>query len=722
MIIRTLSDAKSIIDSKEQLSIEESFDLSMFCVSQLKISEKEHIGREIAIRVLDNVVKFPRATISLWNDVVEMSGLYPYVEPDLLTPSAMIRYEYHKSDNLKNIYLHEEQQEIFLQLKFGNSVILSAPTSFGKSLLIEEIIANQLFKNIVIIQPTLALLDETRKKLAKYKGIYNIIVSTSQLPKDNIGNIFLFTGERVVEYQKFPKIDFFVIDEFYKLSMDRDDDRAVTLNQAFHKLLKSTKKFYLLGPVVKSIPIAFQEKLNIALRHTSFATVAIDEIPLIGKKKEKTDDKEIRLFELLKDLVEPTLIYCSAPEKSMNVARKFASYYNSKKSAKISIANQDIIEWIDENIGNKWCLIDCLKAGVAFHNGILPRHLGSSIVDAFNSGEIKYLFCTATLIEGVNTTAKNIVLFDNTKGNKTPIDFFDYKNIAGRSGRMKQHYTGRIYKFFDTPPQLELEVDIPFVTQTNAPDELLIQLEPDELNTASVARMEKFQNIDSDLMEVIKSNNGISIEGQLALVRELESDLAGYNRKLRWSGYPTYQQLLPVLELAWTHFLKKNESKANVRSFSQLATYTIQFSIYKNVIGIIQGQNNADYWIKQYPDEQERINKITFNILNASRHWFDYKLPKWLASISKLQNYVFVKHGLSPGDYNAFRSAIENNFLFTELTTLLEYDVPMSAINKLARIFKRDEPLENILRLLRRVDLEQTALNSYEMKKLKQII
>ena len=105
---------------------------------------------------------------------------------------------------------------------------------------------------------------------------------------------------------------------------------------------------------------------------------------------------------------------------------------------------------MDENINDKWCLINCLSKGIAFHNGVLPRHLGSSIVDTFNNGGIKYLFCTSTLIEGVNTTAKNIVLFDNTKGNRIPIDFFDYKNIAGRSGRMNIHFIGKIFRFYDS--------------------------------------------------------------------------------------------------------------------------------------------------------------------------------------------------------------------------------------------------------------------------------
>ncbi len=67
----------------------------------------------------------------------------------------------------------------------------------------------------MIIQPTLALLDETRRKLRGYKNDYKIVVRTSQKPSDEKGNLFLLTAERVMEYPYFPQIDFFVIDEFY---------------------------------------------------------------------------------------------------------------------------------------------------------------------------------------------------------------------------------------------------------------------------------------------------------------------------------------------------------------------------------------------------------------------------------------------------------------------------------------------------------------------------
>ncbi|WP_168403564.1 DEAD/DEAH box helicase family protein, partial [Erwinia amylovora] len=108
------------------------------------------------------------------------------------------------------------------------------PTSFGKSLLIEEIVSSLKYKNILIIQPSLALLDETRKKLSKYLNSYKLIVRTSQeFVKENKGNIFLLTSERVNEYHNLPKIDFLVIDEFYKFSSKRDDERHQSLNNAF---------------------------------------------------------------------------------------------------------------------------------------------------------------------------------------------------------------------------------------------------------------------------------------------------------------------------------------------------------------------------------------------------------------------------------------------------------------------------------------------------------
>ena len=63
-----------------------------------------------------------------------------------------IRMQSYKSDYLDDKYMHIKQKELSDLLKSEINVVASAPTSFGKSLLIEEIVASGTYNNIIIIQ------------------------------------------------------------------------------------------------------------------------------------------------------------------------------------------------------------------------------------------------------------------------------------------------------------------------------------------------------------------------------------------------------------------------------------------------------------------------------------------------------------------------------------------------------------------------------------------
>ena len=730
MTFTDIHTAIEFLSNSEGLSYDESFALSQFCSIHLSNRETEGSARDLVIRVRDAWDKIPDTTKPIWNSLTEAVGLYPYVDPEQLSTNALLKYEYHKSPYLNDVYLHEEQQQLSVELQSGRSVVVSAPTSFGKSLLIEEVIASGIYSQIVIIQPTLALLDETRKKLLKYRDQYKILVSTNQEPDTVRGNIFLFTGERVVEYVNFPPIDFFVIDEFYKLSLDRDDDRAITLNQAFYKLLKYTNKFYLLGPMIKSIPVSFQKKFELTWFPTEFATVAVDEKSLEikdkVKAKEKKQLKKNTLFDLLAETNEQTLIYCSSPNRATALCLGYIEYLISTLKYLNDIdtsSNSDMIEWIAQNINPRWSLIDSLNHGAAFHHGALPRHLGSSIVDAFNNGSIRWLFCTSTLIEGVNTSAKNVILYDKEKGTKQ-IDFFDYKNIAGRSGRMKKHYIGNVYRFEKRPDQTELFVDIPLFDQENAPLEILISLEESELEASAKRRLQDFNNLPEELQEVMKKNSGISIEGQQKIIDAIEADIPDNLNQLNWNQYPTYDQLVYVLDLCWRHLLKPGENKADVRNAKQLSVLTNKYARLKSTATLINDSINDNYWIEQMPNDQERINRLSFFTLNITRHWFDYKLPKWLSVISELQQYVLNKYNLPYGNYTYFASSLEHGFLPPNLAALMEYDIPISAINKLKPLLNQDRTPEMLITFLNQLsdeELMRRGLIAYEIRKLRSL-
>lgn len=733
MIFQQVQNVIKFIAESAKINYEDSFRISRFCGTLLRSRENEKYGRDIIIRILDAWKKLDENTYFIWNDLVVAAGLYPYVDPDKLSQSSLLCYEYHKSPFLKDVYLHEEQQFLSIALQNKKSLVVSAPTSFGKSLLIEEIIASELYKQIVIIQPTLALLDETRKKLLKYKDIYKIIVSTSQEPSLEQGNIFLFTGERVVEYNQFSSVDFFVIDEFYKLSLDRDDERAIALNQAFNKLLKYTNKFYLLGPMVKDIPQSFKEKYELKWFSTEFATVAVDEKNIIiqGKPRQRKDLKKYELFKLLISIKEPTIIYCSSPNKATNLALEFVKYMEENEVLiKIPLVhiNELISEWVKENINTNWSLINALNLGIGFHHGALLRHLGSSIIDNFNEGTIRWLFCTSTLIEGVNTSAKNVILYDKEKGTK-PIDFFDYKNIAGRSGRMKRHYIGNVIRFEKQPEQMDLLVDIPIFNQEQAPLEILISMDDKDIDTKVKPRLKQFAALPLGVKEVIKANAGISIEGQLEIIKRIQANLSSYHTLLNWTQIPkTFDNLSSVIELCWDT-LGSAGDKTYIEGIGRLsarwlASFTFSYINTKSINAVIANYVNDEFWIEKIPDKQKRIDTASYAILHISRHWFDYKLPKWLNIVSNLQEFVFKTANMPYGNYAFIASSIENGFLNPNIAALTEYGIPISAIRKLKNFIDVNQiPETNIKNLNRLTDkqLVDKGIILYEKQKIRNL-
>ncbi len=723
MIPNIYQQVRTRVQQAEVIGLKDSFDIAKSCSALLANKDTEYYGRDLIIRVLEKLDNVEKQTLPMWNDMVEAAGLHPYVDKSFLVGSAIVRHEYHQSDFMPGYYLHREQQQLSALLSEGKSLVVSAPTSFGKSLLIEEVVASKAYHNIVVIQPTLALLDETRKKLSKYHETYQLVVSTHQRPSAG-RNIFLFTGERVVEYDGFPDIDFFVIDEFYKLSLDRDDERATVLNQALYRLLKMTDRFYLLGPNIRHISEQFVDKHHAVWHRSDYATVAVDVEKVYEGKGWKVRDprRKESLFKLLSSLDEPTIIYCSGPPKATELADEFRLFLaaNGKGQEHPVAAKEcgDIIEWVSENVHEGWCLSEVMRYGIAFHHGHLPRHLGSSIVDAFNRGHLNYLFCTSTLIEGVNTTARNVLLFDRQKGRK-PIDFFDYKNIVGRSGRMKFHFVGKVFEFHKDPAQLELDVDVPLFAQRNAPLELLVQLDKEDIAPEAIHRLNDFEGLDPALRAAIKKNSGLPVQGQIELAKELEANLARYNRLLKWRTLPKFEELKTAIELVWKHLLKPSDSKAGVGTPAQLAYMTNQYLRGKTVRYLIAANLDSDYWREKEPDETKRVQAIVLLVLGVFRQWFEFKLPKLLAGLSELQAYVFAKHQMDEGNYSYFCALLENSFFKGALSVLMDYDVPASAIRKIERLFTGQEEWGDVHRRLSATDLEALGLLDYELKKLR---
>lgn len=725
----------SEIDSTEVFNIDNSFEYARICSIVLADKKKSEyaIAERITIHILNKWDLLPDETKPIWGDIAEAVGFYPYIERDtsMIGDSLAdeMRLMYHKSEYLPNIYMHCNQKKLSNTIFSGQNVIVSAPTSFGKSLLIEEIVASNKFRNIVIIQPTLALLDETRKKLQKYNQSYKIIVRTTQEPSTTKRNLFLFTAERVCEYSYFENVDFLVIDEFYKLSGKRDDERSSALNNAFYKLLKLyNPQFYLLGPNIDSVSEGFTQKYNAIFYKSKYSLVDSNVIDIYNNNsKGASKNREIKLFDLLISLSnEQTIIYCSSPDRVRSLSYKFYLYLR-KNATQIIRTDLPIIEWISKNISKRWSVNNVLSYGIGIHDAALPKHITTSIIDYFNNNRLKYLFCTSTIIEGVNTSAKNVIYFDAKKGKDIPIDYFDYSNIKGRAGRMMEHYIGNIYNFNQPPQKEEINVDIPFFQQNPVKDEVLIQLDEQDIRNKNSEQYFNIRNIPNKIKAVIKKN-GLSVKGQLCILDQLRKDIKNNPKYICWSGIkPKKKYLDYILKLAWDYL--QSESESRTITFKQLAYLTHAYGVWgtsiKNIIEdhvkYLTTKNHKNIITEeeliQYEDQSIKL------ILQVVRHWFEYKVPKFLSTINSLQTIVCDEVGIAPGDYSQFASIIENDFIPNHLTILAEYGIPHSAIKKISRIIPSNIDDEDLIPFIKSNKLHLTAsLITYEKDKLASLL
>src|SRR5690606_6363361 len=324
------------------------------------------------------------------------------------------------------------------------------------------------------------------------------------------------------------------------------------------------------------------------------------------------------------------------------------------------------------------------------------------------------LFCTTTIIEGVNTSAKNIIFFDGTKGLNTKIDYFDYSNIKGRAGRLMVHYTGTIYNFNAIPPNQQDIIDIPFYEQNTISDEILIHLDDIEVKNTNSTQYEKIKSIPNEEKGIIK-RNGVQVDGQLNIFNTIRQDISNKHPLISWNRTPDYDQLKYCLNLGWKFLMKKGESKS--LGIDRLVNKTFNYGLHQSLSRLIS--SDIDYIIKsvkyyeKYKNLQdEEINQKMFNYgkrysafsekdileevimtnFQIQKHWFQYKIPKWLSVLNSIQEFICAEKGLKPGNYTYYSNLIENEFLRENLAILSEFGVPSSAIRKLEKLIPSTVP------------------------------
>ena len=660
--------------------------------------EQREEGRDRLIRFLDAHSGGP-GYATVVDSLCIHFGLYPYVSRDrtALSTSEVLAWEKHRPP--VDVFgpefaFHADQARVFHRLMDGNSVMLSAPTSFGKSAILDALVSTLKWSNIVVIVPTIALIDEIRRRLVRFSEVYTIVTHPTQHRGDR--NVYVLTQERFLEMQPEVAPDLFMIDEFYKLSgMNEDDQRTSMLNIAWKQLRDSGAQFYLTGPNIDSLADSLDEELLQSLYVSRYRTVAVD----IEDRSHIEDDARIKDIESMwVALHGATLVFVSSPARAERVGIDIASF---KDFPAPSALVTEVAGWVSENYHPEWRVAIALNHGLGVHSGPMPRSLQRIMVRLFADGNIPALVCTTTLIEGVNTTAKNVIVYDK-KIDKKPIDYFTFSNVRGRAGRMSNHYVGRVVTYMPPPAPKATEVDIPIESQPpTAQLSSLIHVAPEDLNGKSRERLGNVMDQRDLSLRTIRLNRGFDPERQIEVARLLIGSKS-LRARFGWSGYPTNAQLRAVLKVGIeTLLLPRQRRGMNV----------------DRIIGTMNAVRETRGDLKALVDRQfgyrfpnEDLSDVVSNVLAFQRNVMGFTIPSLLKALQRIYNDVTEKSSAPRAGYDFYVSQVEHQFLDPHLLSLDEYGLPLPLAIKfstfgMTRSDDLDEVLVSFAALARRPDI-----------------
>jgi helicase conserved C-domain protein len=363
----------------------------------------------------------------------------------------------------------------------------SAPTSMGKSFIMRIFIRQQILNgkryNFAIIVPTKALINEIKIKITKddlgellHQKNYHVVTAAGDAVLDNWeakdqNYILVVTPERMLYLminEPDIQLDYLFVDEAHKIT--GEDKRSAFYYQVVNMLSRRAHRPHIIfaspnvpNPEVflDTLPDAnntndmrlqtsyspvFQPKfiINLISKEVSIYNEHGDSnIPITSIALEDADliDVLLRFEKDKKKRERPFIVYFPSTKKTVVVARDFGANRLPKYDCEELM---ELSKDIKNEVHGDYYLADLVSKGVAYHIGYLPASIRQRIEELFKAGKITALFCTSTLVEGVNLPADNLFITDYRNGRKDmrPIDF---RNLVGRVGRLEFNLYGNVF-------------------------------------------------------------------------------------------------------------------------------------------------------------------------------------------------------------------------------------------------------------------------------------
>lgn len=374
------------------------------------------------------------------------------------------------------------QHDLWSRLGEGRSVAVAAPTSAGKSFILQGHLArvfDEAGERIVVyLVPTRALIAQVARDLADLffgTGAAPEIVTVpldgdQPLPKRAI---FVMTQERTqLMLAAHPNLSagIVIVDEAHSIA---DQGRGILLQWVVDDLLRRRADVQLLfaSPGIRNLdvfghtfgldsvetlpstePTVAQNFLIVRVtssRQGEFSVSSIEpggEEALVGEFAigQTIASKKERLVQISAALGKgaPTIVYANGAAEAEDLAIQLADLFADRETTP---RREAIAQLVAQSVHPSYVLAAAVRRGVGFHYSNMPTQVRQAVEDAFADGAIDFLVCTSTLLQGVNLPARNVFMCKPEKGRQRPLEGTDFWNLAGRAGRLRREFQGNIF-------------------------------------------------------------------------------------------------------------------------------------------------------------------------------------------------------------------------------------------------------------------------------------
>jgi len=395
--------------------------------------------------------------------------------------------------NYKGFELDKFQEDAINAIEHNKSVVVSAPTGSGKTLIADYIIDRDFRKGIRVIYtaPIKALSNQKYKEFSRSYGEENVGILTGDVQKNPDALILIMTTEiyrnMVLSNNPFiSEVSYVVFDEIHYIN---DIERGYVWEESIIFSKPSTRVLCLSATIPNAQEFAdwieaIKEHEVVVVRHderpvplhVNFYDAGLGitslknlkdhiELPDYNKMMRKRfkprhiSPSPIGLIKEMKDKL-PCLFFSFSRQgcqrNAMELAKANLFPHNPEISSfvrmKLENSNPEI-----NSLESTKILRQVLPYGIGFHHaGILPI-LKEIVEELFEKGLINILFTTETFAVGINMPAKSVCFESLRKFDGVSFRLMnskEYFQIAGRAGRRGMDIEGFVFimierKFFE---------------------------------------------------------------------------------------------------------------------------------------------------------------------------------------------------------------------------------------------------------------------------------